>query len=155
MPFDADGPIRGMPLPTEWLEELHFEVNKDAAKELLTAFNSAAIWLKFALDKPEDDMLHDQAHVIVGLTDTLVKGSLLIAQMETAKHGELGIEGEILETVQRSMFAGLILAGIRFGQNHPEGFLEFDPRTIAATLAAVLEELVRGGEAEDSTDDED
>lgn len=147
------GDFRGMPLPVEWLDDLHSDESREYAKELLDSFNTASLWIKYALDKPEDDPMHDQAHVLIGLTDTLVRGTHLIAQIETAKHGDLGINVELMQVVQRSMFSGLLLAGIRFGQQHPEGFLEFDPEVITATLQAVLEELSKGGEAEDDEQD--
>lgn len=144
--------MEGLPIDTEWLEELPEELAKEA-HELLSQFTTAALWMKTAMERKDSD-LHEQGHMAWGLASSLLHGSYLIAQIESARGGEIGINHDVLEGVQRSMFSGLIVACVRYGQSHPNTFLEFNHEEIAEMLRGLEHPGEGGGAGTEPTNDQ-
>jgi hypothetical protein len=136
----------GFPIDADWIGELPDHLAAQA-RELIDGFTTASLWLKGAVERDHDDEVHLQGFLLLGLTNMLAEGSLRIAQIESARAGDVGIRADILEAVQRSMFAGLLLSGIRFGQQHAEAFLEYRPGDFAGLLEDLKKLQGEAGEA--------
>lgn len=142
----------GFSMDNSWMEELPPRL-RETGHQLLEGFTTASLWIKGALEREEEDTVHLQSLLLLGVSNMLTEGSIRIAVIESARAGEVaGIRPEILEAVQRSMFASLLLSGIRYGQEHPEAFLEYQPADFARLIEELIEDAKKGGEAGDDDD---
>lgn len=146
--------MSAIPLDSSWMDGAPEHV-KETAAELLTEFNSAMLYLHAATQRPESDYVHEAAHAVLGSVDSLINATFRIAQIETAKSGELGINMQVVIAVQRTMLSAFTLAGIRYGQRHPDAYLaeEIHPGEIEEAIEAELRRLQ--SEAEEGTQGED
>lgn len=157
-----------LPLQIGWLEATP-EVIQQQAKEILEHFNQGMLYLQtLKADTPTHEHDDDgdcnidptqlpikvqQGAMLVGLTNTFIEMSMAMAHMETYKAGRgIGIDPEVLQDCLRSLFSGVMLMCIRYGQSNPLAFTEFEGNEQA--LAALMQEgLDRLTETEKGAED--
>lgn len=145
MSEEGEGPegMASLPMDMEWLEEFP-EAQQKTIRDMLDEFNTAMFYLSSAIGSDEESEHHQQAHLLVGFTDAMVKATLRITQMESARLGTIGLDPELMISIQRSLFGALLLAGIRYGQHHPDAYLAGGAQDLAAEVQQLLDGLTTG-----------
>lgn len=143
----------GFPMDSEFLDDLEGEA-KEQAKELLTELSIGSLWLNYTMSKDEEDPGHQSGHMLIGVAHAATDAVMRIAQIESAKSGVLGIAPEIVLGVGRSVFSALLLAGVRFGQRHPDAFGGAISAGEVDELMTNILDILKGGEAGPETPDQ-
>lgn len=135
--------MMAMPMDLGWLQNYPDEQQKQVY-DLLQEFNTAMFYVSTSVTADEDTAMHQQGHVLLGFTHHMTLASLRICQMETAQAGHLGLDNDLLVAIQRSLFGALLLAGIRYGQHHPDAFLADGPHDLSEEIQRLIDGLAKG-----------
>jgi hypothetical protein len=147
--------LEGFSADVGWLNSLGNDGRK-LARGMLDSFSSCSMFMKAAIEK-EDAAVHDEANALMHVVHMILDASFRMAQIETAKAGDLGLDLQIVQNVQQSLISAMVLAGIRYGQENPSALMG---GPITQMLDALVQEVMRslteeGGEAEDQTEQDD
>lgn len=140
---------------------------QDSAKELLHQFSLASLYLSGVGERVPNHQ-HDggecqlegilrrdmeSATMLVAVADTIHGAILRIGLIESIKKTtNMGMDLDILRDVGRSVLSALLLAGIRYGQEHPNAFLQ---GVEESDLASELERVLAGLANDQSSEGDD
>lgn len=140
--------FNSVPLNTNFLADAPKEA-VDIGEEILARFNEAVLYLVNLSEHFPDEADFDktqpvpliEAAVAFGLGETAQEAILRIAQIESAKHGTLGIDPDLVMVLAKHLLGAYLIAGVRYGQAHPNAFLGAGEQELAS-IQSELERLV-------------
>lgn len=159
---DDDEPFAAMPIDTSWLDGAPEDLSTKA-RELIDHFNASMLYVHSAnetiraasedLDKVP--VWAGEAAMLLGLADSIITAVLKIAAIESIKAAPRfnagAMDPDIVQAVGRSVIAPFLLAGVRYGQQHPDAFMA---GVTELDLSSAVEAVLRGL-ADDQTSEGD